>query len=350
MKRIILSESQYNRLVSQKLNEEVTLTGEKVTDFDIDLENNIISKWSKNNPKHVERLQRMLKLLGYELGNYGPNKDGVDGIYGAFTEDSVEEFQMEEMPNQPEQWDGVIGPVTYNLLKSKSNEVAEEKGEELDTMLSDISKPKKKIASLFAKYYDPDKVRDNVDSDIDMEDIDVEDIDDYLVEKDPLVKGKNGNLSIDELTYIGKDGDGNVEYLSKDAAKWFNKMKSDAEKEGITIEISDAYRPCGRPGDYKRYKKGKIRFTQWAAWEQYKYDANMAAKPEPSTAKEWKKNGGYCTSNHGLGKAVDVNGSNARKWVKSNGEKYGFYKYDKEKWHFDFKTPETTLVDDKVLS
>ena len=73
------------------------------------------------------------------------------------------------------------------------------------------------------------------------------------------------------------DVHGRDEYLSKEAAKQFNKMVYDAEKEGINIEITDAYRPCGEPGDYKRHKKG-ARFTQWAAWEQYKYiDPKKAA-------------------------------------------------------------------------
>ena len=122
MKRIKLTESQYRRLVVQKLNEEITPTGEKVSDFDIDLESNLITKWSKNNPKHVERIQRMLKLLGYELGPFGPNKDGVDGKYGTFTKDAVEDFQMEMMPDQNEEWDGIIGPITYSLLKDKSED------------------------------------------------------------------------------------------------------------------------------------------------------------------------------------------------------------------------------------
>lgn len=323
MKRIVLTESQYKRLVSQKLNEEITLTGEKISDFDIDLEGNIVRRWSDNNPEHVERIQRMLKSLDYELGPYGPNKDGVDGIYGPFTEDAVKEFQEDEMPGQPDQHDGVMGPITYSLLKSKVDEKSEEEGVEVDTMLS--------MASMV----------DGIGKD--KEDDGIESIDDYLSKKDPMVKGKNGNLSLDDLTYIGKDADGNDEYLTNKAALWFNKMKEDAKKEGVTIEISDAYRPCGKPGDYERYKKEGIRFTQWAAWEQYKFNPKMAAKPNPPTAEEWNEEGGYCTSNHGLGKAVDVNGWKARKWVKKNGEKYGFHKYKAEKWHFDFKDPEPSI-------
>lgn len=36
------------------------------------------------NPK-VAELQKKLKNLNYDLGNFGPNKDGIDGKYGAMT-------------------------------------------------------------------------------------------------------------------------------------------------------------------------------------------------------------------------------------------------------------------------
>lgn len=315
MKRLIITETQYKRLISRKLNEEITSTGEKVSDFDIDLGGNIIRRWDDNSKEHVERIQRMLLSLGYELGPYGPNKDGVDGIYGPFTEDAVQEFQEDEMPGQTDQHDGVMGPTTYELLKSKVSNKSEEKGVEVDNMLSMVSPTKEESLTNLSPIVD------------------------YLKEKDPMVKTDNGNLTINDLTLVGKDDQGNEEYLSKEASLWFNKMKEDAKKEGVNIEISDAYRPCGRPGDYDRYKKGEIRFTQWAAWEQHNFDSKKAAKPNPPTAEEWNKKGGFCTSNHGLGNAVDVNGPKAQKWVKKNGKKYGFHKYSEEKWHFDFKEP-----------
>lgn len=41
----------------------------------------------------VEALQMLLKGRGYTLGTFGPNKDGVDGDFGAATENALEAFQ-----------------------------------------------------------------------------------------------------------------------------------------------------------------------------------------------------------------------------------------------------------------
>lgn len=41
----------------------------------------------------VKELQTQLVALGYNLGNYGPNKDGVDGSFGSATETAIKEFQ-----------------------------------------------------------------------------------------------------------------------------------------------------------------------------------------------------------------------------------------------------------------
>ncbi len=41
----------------------------------------------------VIALQRVLKVLGYELGTFGPDKDGIDGNYGVMTQNAVKRFQ-----------------------------------------------------------------------------------------------------------------------------------------------------------------------------------------------------------------------------------------------------------------
>ena len=152
---------------------------------------------------------------------------------------------------------------------------------------------------------------------------------------------KNGNLGSSELTQIMNDTGGRVEYLSNEAAAQFNKMVEDAEKEGINIKITDAYRPCGEPGDYERHKRG-ARFTQWAAWEKHIfYKGNKAAKPRPSTEDKWVKNGGgKCTSHHGWGNAVDfdTNVEGLLNFLDTKGKNYGFYKIEAhgESWHYNY--------------
>ncbi|NOR49133.1 MAG: hypothetical protein GQ533_14020 [Methanosarcinaceae archaeon] len=41
----------------------------------------------------VKHLQNILVTLGYNLGTYGPEKDGVDGSFGKLTETAVNDFQ-----------------------------------------------------------------------------------------------------------------------------------------------------------------------------------------------------------------------------------------------------------------
>jgi hypothetical protein len=62
----------------------------------------------------VKGLQRYLLGCGYYLGKTGPNKDGVDGSYGAKTENAVECLQEDTngilVPN------GVAGPKTQKYI------------------------------------------------------------------------------------------------------------------------------------------------------------------------------------------------------------------------------------------
>jgi hypothetical protein len=55
-----------------------------------------------NNPKDmsqdlstVKTLQTHLKTLGYDLGNSGKNKDGVDGALGSKTAEAIEHFKAD---------------------------------------------------------------------------------------------------------------------------------------------------------------------------------------------------------------------------------------------------------------
>lgn len=69
-----------------------------------------IKKGSKNS--YVTILQINLKKLGYDLGTYGINKDGVDGEYGAKTVNAVRSFQLKANIKV----DGICGPKTWEVL------------------------------------------------------------------------------------------------------------------------------------------------------------------------------------------------------------------------------------------
>ena len=66
----------------------------------------------------VKELQRDLLQLGYDLGTYGPEKDGADGKFGAKTEEAVRSFQ--ESHDGPDGWalavDGIVGKNTWWAL------------------------------------------------------------------------------------------------------------------------------------------------------------------------------------------------------------------------------------------
>ena len=68
----------------------------------------------------VKHLQQMLKELKYPLGNWGPNRDGIDGNFGEDTKKAVISFQKEhqdcEGNNLSE--DGAAGPLTVDSVNT----------------------------------------------------------------------------------------------------------------------------------------------------------------------------------------------------------------------------------------
>jgi hypothetical protein len=54
-------------------------------------------------------LQAVLKARGWPV-HY------VDGAFGAYLEDIVKDFQKSAFPNEPQEWDGIVGPKTWGKL------------------------------------------------------------------------------------------------------------------------------------------------------------------------------------------------------------------------------------------
>jgi rare lipoprotein A (peptidoglycan hydrolase) len=85
-------------------------------------------------------------------------------------------------------------------------------------------------------------------------------------------------------------------------------MKADAAKDKINFQLESAYRSYEHQAElYEAYKRGT---------------GNLAAAPG--------------TSDHGLGKAIDLYPTAAQEWVRRNGRKYGWYWPPEtgEPWHF----------------
>jgi peptidoglycan hydrolase-like protein with peptidoglycan-binding domain len=69
----------------------------------------------------VEALQQKLKQEGFDLGTFGPNKDGIDGQFGSKTKTALMQFQQKlvdakkmapTLPDGKPSVDGYFGPVT----------------------------------------------------------------------------------------------------------------------------------------------------------------------------------------------------------------------------------------------
>jgi hypothetical protein len=147
--------------------------------------------------------------------------------------------------------------------------------------------------------------------------------------------GENGKLKDSVLQKIDTG-----QKLYKPAAISFMRMKNDAKKQGVVIDLAgdgSAYRVCGQQGDYSD-RKCSTGFTQWCAWEKYKAGVgNLASNPTDSNG---------CSSNHGFGMAIDVKSSSAKKWVRANGTKYGWWwgEAPTEDWHFTYDLKKDTLL------
>lgn len=86
----------------------------------------------------VKNLQKMLKAQGYDLGNYGPNKDGVDGIMGFYTQKALDAYRNKIPPS------AVAKPTVKSVDKK-----------ELEMSSNFIMPLKGKITSLFGKRKAP---------------------------------------------------------------------------------------------------------------------------------------------------------------------------------------------------
>ncbi len=118
----------------------------------------------------------------------------------------------------------------------------------------------------------------------------------------------NGRIPASALSKVGDTN----HRLWAPAAESLTRMIADAKRDGVTIGITDSYRPYAEQVDLVR-RKGL--YSQ----------GGLAAKPG--------------TSEHGWGMAADLDlNSKALTWMRANAEKYGFDEnVPRESWHWAFK-------------
>ena len=149
----------------------------------------------------------------------------------------------------------------------------------------------------------------------------------------------NGRLEDSELEVIDTSG---KRLLKGDPANKFKEMVAAAADDGVIIKLNSAYRTFASQQnifDWGRYVRtgGSLTDTKASNGQRYKINELNTRAAFPGT------------SNHGLGKAIDVQGAKAQNWIKENGFKYNWSWYEgrniNEDWHFTYTTVDAYLKD-----
>ena len=110
----------------------VPSSGRKSNDFEKDLDGKLIRRWGKNKKQIVKRVQKILYLLDYDLGIHK-----IDGKFGPDTEKAVKEFQKDVFTDK-EEWDGIVGPNTYEELIVGVDSIASKKGMDREDLIDSV--------------------------------------------------------------------------------------------------------------------------------------------------------------------------------------------------------------------
>ena len=124
---------------------------------------------------------------------------------------------------------------------------------------------------------------------------------------------RNGRIPSGALTDVGGG-----HRMYGNAARSYTQMRDAARRDGVNIRLTDSYRTYAAQVDVAR-RKGIYGVRQPNG------RLGLAARPG--------------TSNHGLGKAVDVNLSaspGASAWLRANASRFGFKTIPREPWHWEF--------------
>ena len=99
-----------------------------------DLDGEYIRRYRKNKKTNVKRVQKMLVILGYDIGHYSDGEPLIDGIYGYKTANAIRQFQEDSFDDR-KQWDKIVGPITYTELWNQVGEIADESDSTVDELI-----------------------------------------------------------------------------------------------------------------------------------------------------------------------------------------------------------------------
>jgi hypothetical protein len=147
-------------------------------------------------------------------------------------------------------------------------------------------------------------------------------------------EGGNGRLPDSALKSVG-----GINKLAVEAADAYLRMVEDMKKEGLNPVLGSSYRT---------YEVQTAIFD----WEYYVATGGSYNDTSPKAGAKRRKikteNVAAAfpgTSNHGWGKAIDIQPKNVQDWIKKNGVKYGWSWYEgksvNEDWHFTYDPSKT---------
>lgn len=225
---------------------------------------------------HVRQLQQRLRTAGFNPG-------GVDGKFGARTDAAVRAFQR---ANQL-QVDGKAGTRTMQALQRDS----------FDASPARRTATNSSAATTTRQTGNTRTAAQSTSS--------------RAAEQVPY---RNGRIPSNALTSVG-----NGHRMYGDAARAYTQMRDAARRDGVNIRLTDSYRSYAAQVDVAR-RKGIYGVRQPNG------RLGLAARPG--------------TSNHGLGRAVDVNleaSPGASRWLQQNASRFGFRTIPREPWHWEFR-------------
>lgn len=125
---------------------------------------------------------------------------------------------------------------------------------------------------------------------------------------------RNGRIPANALTDVGGG-----HRMYGEAARAYVSMRNAARRDGVNLRLTDSYRSYAAQVDVAR-RKGIYGVRQPNG------RLGLAARPG--------------TSNHGLGRAIDVNleaSPGASAWLRANAGRYGFHTIPREPWHWEHR-------------